>query len=88
MAACGLVGGDTLPLTVYPFILRGVTLCGIDSAKCPRGPRMEIWDLLSGDWNVAEKLEPLAREVSFSEVSQEVATMLAGKIMGEFSYAR
>ena len=82
VAACGLVGGDTLPLTVYPFILRGVTLCGIDSAKCPREPRMEIWDLLSGAWNVAEKLEPLAREVSLSEVSQEVATMLAGKNHG------
>ncbi|QEG33469.1 YhdH/YhfP family quinone oxidoreductase [Bythopirellula goksoeyrii] len=82
VAACGLVGGDTLPLTVYPFILRGVTLCGIDSAKCPREPRMEIWDLLSGEWNVAEKLEPLAREVSLNEISTEVAAMLAGKNHG------
>ena len=82
VTACGLVGGDKLPLTVYPFILRGVTLCGIDSAKCPRGPRMEIWDRLSGAWNVAEKLEPLAREVTLNQVPAEVEAMLAGKNHG------
>ena len=82
VAACGLVGGDELPLTVYPFILRGVTLSGIDSAKCPRGPRLEAWNLLSGAWNVVEKLEPLAREVTLSQVSTEVDAMLAGKNHG------
>lgn len=82
VAACGLVGGDKLPLTVYPFILRGVTLCGIDSAKCPREPRMEIWELLSGSWDITEMLEPLAREVSLNEVSTEVESMLAGKNYG------
>ena len=82
VAACGLVGGDTLPLTVYPFILRGVTLSGIDSAKCPREPRMEIWNLLSGAWNVVDRLEPLAREVSLNQVPEEVEAMLAGKNHG------
>ncbi len=82
VTACGLVGGDQLPLTVYPFILRGVTLSGIDSAKCPREPRMEIWELLSGVWNVVDRLEPLAREVSLSEVPAEVKAMLAGKNHG------
>lgn len=82
VTACGLVGGTELPLTVYPLILRGVTLAGIDSAKCPREPRMEIWKKLSGEWNVSDKLEPLAREVTLSAVPQEVATMLAGQNYG------
>lgn len=82
VAACGLVGGHELPLTVYPFILRGATLAGIDSAKCPRKPRMEIWKFLSGDGNVVEQLESLAREVTLPEVPAEVEAMLAGKNHG------
>jgi acrylyl-CoA reductase (NADPH) len=82
VAACGLVGGADLPLTVYPFILRGVTLFGIDSAKCPREPRLEVWKRLSGDWNVSDKLAPLAREVTLSQVPHEVELMLAGKNHG------
>ena len=82
VAACGLVAGVDLPLSVYPFILRGVTLAGIDSAKCPRQPRLEVWNKLSGAWNVSDKLEPLAREVTLSEVPREVAAMLAGQNHG------
>jgi acrylyl-CoA reductase (NADPH) len=82
VAACGLVGGAELPLTVYPFILRGVTLAGIDSAKCPREPRMEVWRRLSGDWNVSDKLAPSAREATLSQVPHEVELMLAGKNHG------
>lgn len=82
VAACGLVAGDQLPLTVYPFILRGVTLAGIDSAKCPREPRMEMWRLLSGEWNIVDRLEPVAREVTLDEVPAEVAAMLAGQNHG------
>jgi acrylyl-CoA reductase (NADPH) len=82
VAACGLVGGAELPLTVYPFILRGVTLHGIDSAKCPRGPRLEVWKKLSSEWNVVKKLESLAREVTLSQLPQEIAAMLAGKNYG------
>jgi acrylyl-CoA reductase (NADPH) len=82
VTACGLVGGADLPLTVYPFILRGVALLGIDSAKCPRAPRLEVWQKLSGEWNVSDKLAPLAREVTLSQVPHEVDLMLAGKNHG------
>jgi len=82
VAACGLVGGHDLPLTVYPFILRGVKLAGIDSAKCPREPRLAIWQRLAGDWNVADRLKPLVREVSFPRLAHEVARMLAGNNHG------
>ncbi len=82
VAACGMVAGHELPLTVFPFILRGVTLAGIDSAQCPREPRLAIWDRLAGDWNIVKKLEPLVREISLSEVPREVSAMLAGQTSG------
>lgn len=82
IAACGLAGGDHLPLTVYPFILRGISLRGIDSAKCPRNSRMEIWWQLAGDWNVVEKLKPYAHEISLNEVPARVDAMLTGTTHG------
>ncbi len=81
VAACGLVGGTDVPATVYPFLLRGVTLCGIDSAKCPREPRLAIWHKLATEWKL-DNLEPLRREITLSEVPAAVAEMLAGKAVG------
>jgi acrylyl-CoA reductase (NADPH) len=81
VTACGLVAGDQLPLTVYPFLLRGVTLYGIDSAKCPREPRLEIWRRLSLEWKLHD-LEFLRREATLSEVPAVVEEMLAGKLFG------
>jgi acrylyl-CoA reductase (NADPH) len=62
-------------------LLRGVTLCGIDSAKCPRDSRMDIWHRLSTDWRL-DNLEPLVREITLSEVPAAVEEMLAGKAVG------
>ena len=81
VTACGLVAGADLPLTVHPFILRGVTLAGIDSAKCPRPMRMEMWDKLSGDWKV-DLPESCLTEVSLREVDGQVQKIMAGKVMG------
>ena len=81
VAACGLVGGDSLPLTVHPFILRGVTLAGIDSAKCPRDPRLEMWGKLSGDWRV-ELPEAMVTSVTLDELPQRAEAMLAGQTSG------
>jgi acrylyl-CoA reductase (NADPH) len=81
VTACGLVGGIELPTTVYPFILRGVTLAGIDSAKCPRGPRLEVWRRLASEWRL-DNLAALRREVTFAEIPQTVADMLAGGAVG------
>ena len=87
VAACGLVAGEKFPATVYPFILRGVTLAGIDSAKCPREPRLEIWKKLAAEWNVIERLGPLVREVALDEVLGEVDQMLAGNNSGRILVA-
>ena len=81
VAACGVGGGADLPLTVYPFILRGVTLAGIDSAWCPDAPRAEIWRRLGNEWKL-DRLDDLASEVTLDEVKDIVDAMLAGQTMG------
>ena len=81
VAACGLVGGADLPLSVYPFILRGVTLAGIDSAKCPREPRLEVWRNLAGPWAV-ELPDDLITETTLDDLPERVAEMLAGNTFG------
>ena len=81
VAACGLVAGSDLDLTIYPFILRGVTLAGIDSAKCPRPERLEIWKKLSGDWHAAQ-LNDIAEEITLDELPDRVKNILAGQAVG------
>jgi putative YhdH/YhfP family quinone oxidoreductase len=81
VAACGLVAGAELQLTVYPFILRGVTLAGIDSAKCPRPQRLEIWQKLAGPWRV-DRLEELASEITLDELRDQAEKILAGQLVG------
>lgn len=81
VAACGLVGGADLPLTVYPFILRGVKLDGIDSAQCPAASRREIWRLLSHEWRLSG-LDRIAREFELHDVDRVVESLLAGQSIG------
>ncbi|TWT46717.1 YhdH/YhfP family quinone oxidoreductase [Botrimarina hoheduenensis] len=81
VAACGLVAGDRLEISLYPFLLRGVTLCGIDSAKCPRAPRLEIWDLLAEAWRI-DLPEGLVHETDFDGLPAALQQILAGKMRG------
>lgn len=83
VTACGLVGGVDLKLTVYPFILRGVKLVGIDSAWVPGAQRADIWDRLANAWRLSShQLEPLVQEISLEEVPRVAAAMLAGSTSG------
>jgi acrylyl-CoA reductase (NADPH) len=81
VAACGVVGGAELPLTVYPFILRGVRLVGIDSAWCPDEERAEIWRRLGKEWK-PDDLESLATKTPLDKVHEAVQTILAGQMVG------
>src|SRR5262245_49786733 len=81
VAACGLVGGTDLKLTVHPFILRGVTLAGIGSALLPHDRRLEIWRKLSGDWRI-DRLDSLTTTIGLGEVDQYVERILKGEIVG------
>ncbi len=74
-AACGLVGGADLPISVYPFILRGVTLAGIDSGFCPMPRRQEIWNHLATDWKL-KNLDDLATDVPLKDLEPHIQAML------------
>ena len=81
VTACGLAGGLDFPATVAPFILRGVTLVGIDSVMCPREDRLEAWRRLSQDLDI-EKLDLLTQEIGLSQAIAGAAQLLEGRIRG------
>ncbi len=81
MTCCGLVASADLPLNVFPFILRGVSLLGIDSVQCPMEPRLEVWKLLAGKWKPAD-LEATASEVSLSGLEEKIEAILKGQVRG------
>jgi acrylyl-CoA reductase (NADPH) len=81
VAACGLAGGMDFPATVAPFILRSITLAGVDSVMRPRPDRVESWRRLSRDLDM-KKLELLTEEISLSQAIPRAALFLQGKIRG------
>lgn len=81
VAACGLAAGMDFPATVAPFILRGVTLAGIDSVMCPRADRLVAWQRLATDLDPA-KLGQIGREVGLSEAIPLAHSLLQGEVRG------
>lgn len=81
VAACGNARSAELPITVFPFILRGVRLLGIESARAPQGLRTELWDKLAGDWR-PHGLDAIAKECTLEELSAKIDEMLQGRIRG------
>lgn len=81
VTCCGNVASPSLAITVYPFILRGVALLGVDSVECPMQIRTEIWQRLAGQWK-PENLESNSREISLPEISENVDLMLKGQLKG------
>lgn len=81
VTACGLAGGADLPSTVMPFILRGVTLKGIDSVMAPRAHRLEAWQRLARDLDM-EKLELMVNEVGLDEAIDTAARLIDGQVRG------
>ena len=81
VTCCGNAASGELPLTVYPFILRGVSLVGIDSASCPMARRSKIWQQLAGPWRL-DKLDLISSCIPLDQVSRAIDDMLAGKIRG------
>ena len=81
VAACGLAGGMDFPATVAPFILRGVTLYGIDSVMAPLAVRLEAWERLGRDLDIS-KLDTFTREIGLAEAPVVAAELLEGKVRG------
>ncbi|MBX3411406.1 MAG: acryloyl-CoA reductase [Pirellulales bacterium] len=82
VTACGLVGGVELPLTVHPFILRGVQLVGLDSATYPSEKRPALWAKMAGPWRPKNLDMLVADEVPLERIPAKVSEILAGRIRG------
>ena len=81
VAACGLVGGPDLSLTVYPFILRGVNLLGSDSQNLALSKRQALWERLAGEWRL-DNLEKITTEVGLEDLDAAVDAILKGETRG------
>jgi len=81
VTACGLAGGMDLPTTVAPFILRGVSLIGIDSVMCPLPLRQEAWRRLEADLDRG-KIESMISEIGLGDVLDAGPRILAGDVRG------
>ncbi|MBT0961869.1 acrylyl-CoA reductase (NADPH) [Denitromonas iodatirespirans] len=81
VTCCGLAQGMDFPATVAPFILRGVTLVGIDSVMAPKADRLAAWSRLATDLDVS-KLELITHQIGLSEAIDTADELMAGKIRG------
>ena len=81
VAACGLAQGMDLPASVAPFILRGVSLLGVDSVMCPKPERIAAWDRLAQDLDL-DKLAAMTTHIPFDNVMDVASDILAGKVRG------
>ncbi|MER9210623.1 oxidoreductase [Mesorhizobium sp. M0663] len=81
VAACGLAGGMDLPASVAPFILRGVSLLGIDSVMAPKAVRLEAWRRIGADLDHA-KLASLSTSIGFDGIIGAAHDIVEGKIRG------
>lgn len=81
VAACGLAQGFDLPTTVMPFILRGVSLLGIDSVNAPKEVRLEAWTRLARDLDM-DKLANLSTTIQFEDIIDAAHDLIDGKIRG------
>jgi len=82
IAAYGNTGGVNFSSTVFPFILRGINLLGIDSVHCPTELRHQLWQRLASDYKPDRLLDLISSEVPFEDLPQVLATILKGGVRG------
>ncbi|MBC1463100.1 acryloyl-CoA reductase [Listeria welshimeri] len=83
VTTCGMSAGGKLDTTVFPFILRGVQLLGIDSVLCPMQKRTQIWQRLATDFKLAN-LEELATEINFQTLPEALHQVMNGGVTGRY----
>lgn len=83
VTCCGMVASNDLNTSIFPFILRGVSLLGVDSAEASRNHRLYTWEKLAKDWK-PENLLSLAEIISLEELPEKINQMLKGNIRGRF----
>jgi acrylyl-CoA reductase (NADPH) len=82
VAVSGLTAGTSLPSTVFPFILRGVNLLGIDSVNCPMDTRLKVWHRLATDFKLEHLEQLVQQEITLEELPDVLPTLLKGEARG------
>ncbi|GGD04874.1 putative quinone oxidoreductase YhfP [Thalassobacillus devorans] len=82
VAVSGLTAGTDVPATVFPFILRGISLLGVDSVQCPMTIRRQIWNRMATDLKPEEHFGNMKNEVTLEELPETLNTLLEGKARG------
>ncbi|MFH0070610.1 acryloyl-CoA reductase [Peribacillus sp. NPDC056705] len=82
VAVSGLTAGTSLPATVFPFILRGVNLLGIDSVNCPMETRLKVWHRLATDFKLEHLEQLVQQEITLNELPDVLPTLLKGEARG------
>ncbi len=81
VTCCGNVASPDLPINVFPFILRGVSLMGIDSQNCPMEFRSKIWEKLAREWKF-EMLDKIYDEITLDQLDDKIEAILKGQLKG------
>ncbi len=85
VAVSGLTGGPKVPTTVFPFILRGIQLLGIDSVYCPMETRLKVWNKMANEYKPSPALlQSIATEIELKELPQHLPQLLKGLARGRF----
>jgi acrylyl-CoA reductase (NADPH) len=79
VTCCGLVGSPDLPINVFPFILRGVRLIGVDSVKCPMAKRTQVWQRLANEWK-PDRLAEMVDEIRLHDLEEKINGMLNARL--------
>ena len=80
VSCCGNVAGASFESSVFPFILRGIQLCGIDSAESPLDLKEDLWELLSNEWSL--NLTNQTKTVKINDIAKEIEKILKGEQVG------
>ena len=84
VAVSGLTGGGNVPTSVFPFILRGINLLGIDSVECPMNKREAVWQRLASDYKPANLKQLIHEEVTLDQLPEILPILLKGEATGRF----
>ena len=81
IACCGMVGGLNLDTSIFPFILRGLSLFGVDSAESLLSVKEEVWENFSSSWKL-ESIDENIKNISLDELPEEIDKILKGEQIG------
>lgn len=84
VAACGMASGAQFQANVFPFILRGISLLGVDSVELPLEKKAAVWQKLASDWYIGDQLEKIAEDISLDQAPEFLARLHRGHGIGRY----